>query len=76
MVPGFVRIAILSLVVTACSDEAPPSTSDKVKPPSTDTILHQQKLRLSLPFDDERDFEEQQRGFIAAPTYRQIVEPA
>ena len=36
------------------------------------TIALQQQLRESLPFEDERDFEESRRGFIAAPDYRQI----
>ncbi|MDH7942578.1 alkyl sulfatase dimerization domain-containing protein [Pseudohongiella sp. SYSU M77423] len=30
-------------------------------------------LRDTLPFADQRDFEESQRGFIAAPGYRQIL---
>jgi alkyl sulfatase BDS1-like metallo-beta-lactamase superfamily hydrolase len=44
----------------------------KGKPPSNYTIEKQEALRKSLPFEDERDFEEQKRGFIAAPSYKQI----
>jgi len=44
----------------------------KGKPPSSATIALQQSLRQRLPFEDERDFEESSRGFIAAPDYRQI----
>ena len=32
----------------------------------------QRDLRNSLPFEDQRDFDEQERGFIAAPPYRRI----
>ena len=44
----------------------------KGKPPSAFTVDQQQQLRKSLPFDDARDFEEQKKGFIAAPSYKQI----
>ncbi len=44
------------------------------KPPSKHTMALQQALRDSLPFEDERDFEEQRRGFIAAPSYRRITD--
>jgi len=43
----------------------------KGKMPSPHTVERQQQLRKSLPFEDRRDFEEQQRGFIAAPDYKQ-----
>lgn len=33
----------------------------------------QSELQESLPFDDQRDFEESRRGFIAAPDSRQIL---
>ena len=42
-------------------------------PPSPHTRALQQALRDSLPFDDRRDFDEHQRGFIAAPPYRRIT---
>ncbi|PCH62757.1 MAG: hypothetical protein COC19_02440 [SAR86 cluster bacterium] len=41
--------------------------------PSPFTTELQQQLRLSLPFEDRRDFEESQRGFIAAPDSKQIL---
>lgn len=44
----------------------------KGKRPSPYTIDFQTSLRRSLPFEDQRDFEEAQRGFIAAPDYKQI----
>ncbi|NKB34434.1 MAG: MBL fold metallo-hydrolase [Pseudomonadales bacterium] len=37
------------------------------------TAQLQQQLRISLPFEDDRDFTESQRGFIAEPDYRQIT---
>jgi len=48
----------------------------KGKFPSEFTIDAQIKQRGMLPFDDERDFEEAKRGFIAAPDYTQIMAEA
>ncbi|NCW17571.1 MAG: MBL fold metallo-hydrolase, partial [Rhodobacteraceae bacterium] len=43
----------------------------KGKPPSPFTAAFQEKMRQTLPFEDERDFEEAKRGFIVAPDYTQ-----
>ena len=40
--------------------------------PSPQTRAHQAALRASLPFDDVRDFREAERGFLAAPSEREI----
>jgi alkyl sulfatase BDS1-like metallo-beta-lactamase superfamily hydrolase len=48
----------------------------KGKSPSAHTIEAQQQLRKSLPFEDERDFAEAKKGFIAAPDYKQIMAEA
>jgi alkyl sulfatase BDS1-like metallo-beta-lactamase superfamily hydrolase len=48
----------------------------KGKMPSKYTMELQKKLRASLPFEDKRDFEEQKKGFIAAPPYKQIMAEA
>ncbi len=48
----------------------------KGKPPSKFTIELRDGQRASLPFDDRRDFEEAQRGFVAAPPYRRIMAEA
>jgi alkyl sulfatase BDS1-like metallo-beta-lactamase superfamily hydrolase len=48
----------------------------KGKLPSSFTIALQNGLRQSLPFEDERDFAEAQKGFIAAPPYKQIMAEA
>jgi alkyl sulfatase BDS1-like metallo-beta-lactamase superfamily hydrolase len=45
----------------------------KGKPPSTFTADLQKGRRAELPFEDQRDFEESRRGFVAAPTYRKIM---
>ena len=45
----------------------------KGKQPSEFTIELQNKRREMLPFEDQRDFEESKRGFVAAPDYKQIV---
>ena len=48
----------------------------KGKMPSHFTVEFQSGLRKSLPLDDERDFQEAKRGFIAAPEYKQIMAEA
>ncbi|MCU0524679.1 MAG: MBL fold metallo-hydrolase [Elainella sp. Prado103] len=48
----------------------------KGKMPSPFTIDLQNDLRRSLPFEDKRDLEEAQKGFIAAPPYKQIMAEA
>lgn len=48
----------------------------KGKLPSAQTIEIIERLRESRPFEDERDFEEAKRGFIAAPDYKQIMAEA
>ena len=44
----------------------------KGKPPSKHTIEVIKKARAIMPFSDKRDFEEQKKGFIAAPDSMQI----
>jgi alkyl sulfatase BDS1-like metallo-beta-lactamase superfamily hydrolase len=46
--------------------------NEKGAGPSAATSALQESLRQSLPFEDERDFQESRRGFIAAPDYQQI----
>jgi alkyl sulfatase BDS1-like metallo-beta-lactamase superfamily hydrolase len=46
------------------------------KEPSRFTRAFQQSQRETLPFEDERDFEEHQRGFIAKPDFNQIMADA
>jgi alkyl sulfatase BDS1-like metallo-beta-lactamase superfamily hydrolase len=44
----------------------------KTQPPSNYTLEVLKKVRTELPFADKKDFEEQQRGFIAAPKFKTI----
>jgi len=39
-------------------------------------IWRKRALRRSLPFENQRDFDEAQRGFIAAPGYKRIMAEA
>jgi alkyl sulfatase BDS1-like metallo-beta-lactamase superfamily hydrolase len=48
----------------------------KGKQPSTFTLELRNGLKATLPFADKRDFDEAQRGFIAAPPYKQIMADA
>ena len=52
---------------------APDHFSEKGKEPSSFTIALQEEQRRILPFADTEDFAEAERGFIAAPPYRQIM---
>jgi alkyl sulfatase BDS1-like metallo-beta-lactamase superfamily hydrolase len=55
---------------------APDHYHPKGKAPSSYTIDQQRKLRKSMPFDDNLDFEEAKNGFIAAPPFKQIMAEA
>jgi len=64
-------------VDNADSAPAPSAHFDpKGKPPSARTIAFQKALRRSLPFEDQRDYEEAQRGFLAAPEVKRIMAEA
>ena len=45
----------------------------KGKPPSAHTLKIFEAARAKLPFHDTQDFEEQAKGFIAAPDYMKIM---
>ena len=68
-------ISCLVALAIACSDAPDPSEhfDPKGKPPSEFTIRGQEALRQSLPLQDQRDFAEAAKGFIAAPDSRQIL---
>ncbi len=61
-----------ALCLTAGAAEMPTGA----KAPTDVTIAHQEALRASLPFEDERDFEESRRGLVAEPPYRRITDEA
>lgn len=44
--------------------------------PSEFTLAKWEDLKNKLPFEDKQDFEEQKRGFIAAPDYKEIMADA
>jgi len=71
-----VAVTTIALGAGGTTVESATSTSGhfhpKGKPPSQFTTQQQTALRASLPFEDKRDFEESKRGFVAAPSYRQI----
>jgi alkyl sulfatase BDS1-like metallo-beta-lactamase superfamily hydrolase len=48
----------------------------KGQPPSTFTIKLLNGQKAALPFDDKRDFDEAQRGYIATPPYTKIMADA
>lgn len=78
--PNFLRealaLAFLFMVpVPALAETGLPFIADS-KPASIHTKRIIEKLRASLPFTDQRDFEEQQRGFLAAPAYKEIMADA
>ena len=74
---------LLALVVSCAPAERDNSQDESElffnadsKPASVHTKSIIEELRESLPFSDERDFDEQQRGFLAAPDYREIMSDA
>ena len=69
-VPAILLFCILSLSLNASAQDHFNNSGNQA---SEYTIQLQQKLRTSLPFADDRDFEESRRGFIAEPDYRQIT---
>ncbi len=72
-------VSVIVLLSTPLAMAARSSTTHfdkKGKMPSKYTIEYQKHLRMSLPFADRRDFEEMERGFIAAPKYRKIMADA
>jgi alkyl sulfatase BDS1-like metallo-beta-lactamase superfamily hydrolase len=48
----------------------------KGKPPSKYTLELRNGLKAELPLADKRDFDEAARGFVAAPSYKQIMADA
>jgi alkyl sulfatase BDS1-like metallo-beta-lactamase superfamily hydrolase len=67
---------LLVVAIFGCNADTQPNSSTEVNAPSQATRAKQQALRESLPFSDRRDFDEHQRGFIAAPAYRRIESEA
>jgi alkyl sulfatase BDS1-like metallo-beta-lactamase superfamily hydrolase len=64
---------LIALLGSVHAQPSTPHFDAKGAMPSPYTQVLQTALRQSLPFEDQRDFEESRRGFIAAPSYRQIL---
>ena len=62
-----------ALMLSTALASPPEHFHPKGKAPSQYTIDKRLEELKTLPFDDERDFEEARRGFIAAPDYKQIM---
>jgi len=73
---GIMGVLGVSAICATAALAQQPHFHPKGKPPSKFTIELQQGLRATLPFKDERDFEEAKRGFIAAPPYKRIMAEA
>ncbi|MED5412350.1 MAG: alkyl sulfatase dimerization domain-containing protein [Pseudomonadota bacterium] len=67
------RAILIFLLFTISVAGAQEHFNAKGSQASSYTAELQQQLRAVLPFEDSRDFEESQRGFIAEPDYRQIT---
>lgn len=81
---NLLQILIVSfvLITTACNNATDASLSSpdhfdkKGLDPSSFTVAKWEELKSTLPFEDRRDFEEAKKGFIAEPSYRQIMAEA
>ena len=67
-----VTAALAGLTNSSSAQEAKHFNA-KGKLPSQYTIEAQKEQRRVLPFADKQDFEEAKRGFIAAPSFRKIM---
>ena len=87
---SYVLPAGLAAVTPAPAEAVPPAStaaaeSKPIHPghfdplgraPSEFTIELREAMKATLPFEDQRDFEEAKKGFIAAPPYKQIMADA
>ena len=69
-------LLITCLLLFAGAASAQEHFDPKGKPPSEHTLAVRAANAANLPFHDERDLEEQTRGFIVAPSYTQIMADA
>ena len=56
--------------------DAPAHFDPQGKPPSTFTLELRNGFKAQLPLSDKRDFDEAEKGFIAAPPYKKIMADA
>ena len=73
-------VAVGGLIIGACSIDGTTVAQEHFHPkgklPSSFTLELFEQARATLPFADRQDFEEQERGFIAAPDSMQIMADA
>jgi len=69
-----VILVVLTYAISFCSSgDAAEHFHPKGKPPSEHTLKVLEQARKTLPFSDKRDFEEEKKGFIAAPESWKIM---
>ena len=68
--------ALSTLGGGALAEEADKHFHPKGKMPSKHTLKMFDQARATLPFSDTQDFDEQKKGFIAAPKYKKIMADA
>ena len=73
---GAVLVSTAFFAMAASAAAQPEHFHPKGKPPSKHTIAVLEQARKALPFGDARDFEEQKKGFIAAPKFKKIMADA
>jgi alkyl sulfatase BDS1-like metallo-beta-lactamase superfamily hydrolase len=78
--PSFLRNFVLLAILLPRTAPVPAETELQFTPDNKPGSLHTtriiEELSVSLPFSDKRDFEEQQKGFLAAPAYKKIMADA
>jgi alkyl sulfatase BDS1-like metallo-beta-lactamase superfamily hydrolase len=74
IIPGPWVLAAMLLLPAAASAQT--HFHPKGKPPSATTVEANRTARATLDLSDERDFEDQRRGFIAAPASGRIMADA
>jgi alkyl sulfatase BDS1-like metallo-beta-lactamase superfamily hydrolase len=71
-----ILITIVSLGFSVSALAGTKHFHPKGKPPSKHTLEVFEKARATLPFSDKQDFEEMNKGFIAAPKSKKIMADA
>jgi len=66
-------VIALALTMPGGAVAEPKHFHPKGKPPSSHTLEVLKKARATLPFSDKRDFDEEKKGFIAAPESWKIM---
>ena len=73
---SIVLMTTLTLVTAGSAIAQTEHFHPKGKPPSEHTLKVLREARATLPFSDTRDFQEEKKGFIAAPESWQIMATA